>query len=100
MSNGYLYTLVFTATDTLTLYRSTDSGGSWGSYAAFTHTGLQEWSSVVVDKNGYAHLSYRVDTGSLDTIWYRRCNLTSAAWSAGLQVSGSDSNGGVIGSVW
>lgn len=99
-SNGNLYALGFTATDTLTLYRSTDSGGSWGSYAAFTHTGLQEWSSIVVDKYGYAHLAYRVGASSVDTIWYRRCNLSSASWSSGLQVSGSDANGGVNGSVW
>lgn len=100
MTNGYLYVLALTATDTLTLYRSTDSGGSWGTYASFTHTGLQEWSSIVVDRYGYAHLSYRVGVSSLDTIWYRRCNLTTAAWSAGLQVSGNNGNGGVNGSVW
>jgi hypothetical protein len=100
-TNGRLYVLARTsAVDTLTLYRSTDSGGSWGVYASFTHTGLQEWSSLVVDKNGYAHIAYRVGTGSADTTWYRRCNLSSAAWSSGLQMSGTDANGGSIGSRW
>lgn len=99
-SSGYLYVLARTGTDTLTLYRSTDSGGSWASYAAMTHTGLQEWSSLVVDRNGWAHIAYRIGTGTADTLWYRRCSLTSAAWGTALQVSGTDANSGSIGSRW
>lgn len=98
-TNGRLYVLVRTGTDTLTLYRSTDSGGSWASYAAFTHTGMQEWGSLVVDRHGWAHLAYRIGASSTDTIWYRRCNLSTAAWSSGLQCSGTDANGGVNGSI-
>jgi hypothetical protein len=99
-SNGRLYALVQTASGTLTLYRSTDAGGSWASYAAFTHASLAEWSSLVVDKNGWAHVAYRVSTGSTDTIWYRRCDLVNAVWGSGLQTSASDANGGVAGSTW
>lgn len=98
-TTGYLYSLVRTGADTLTLYRSTDSGGSWSSYAAFTHTGLQEWGSIVADGAGWVHLAYRISASSADSVWYRRCSLASAAWSSGLQSSGSDPNGGVAGAI-
>lgn len=98
--NNYLFAALHTGTDTLTVYRSTDSGASWGSYAAFTHTGLQEWGSLVADSVGYIHLAYRVGTGTYDTIHYRRLNTSTATWSSALQTSGSDTNGGSIGSRW
>jgi hypothetical protein len=109
-SNGRLYALVQTATGTLTLLRSTDAGGSWSNAwgpgatsVGFTHTNLAEWSSLVVDKNGWAHIAYRVSTtggGGTDTIWYRRCDLVNAAWDGGMQTSSSDSNGGTAGATW
>lgn len=98
-STNYYYAAVRTATDTLTIYRSTDSGGSWGSYAAFTHTGLQEWSSLVFESAGYVHLAYRVGTGTTDSIQYRRLNVTTASFSSALQIA-DDANGGSIGSRW
>lgn len=100
MITGYLYTIVRTATSTLTLYRSTDSGGSWGSYAAFTHTGIQEWSSLVVDRNGWAHLAYRLGVSNNDSLHYRRCNLSTAAWGSALQYTSNYPNGGVNGAVF
>ncbi len=104
-SNGNLFVIVRTGASTLTVYRSTDSGGSWASYAAFTHTNLgsvAEWSSFIVDKNGWAHLAYRVSDTSSDTIWYRRVSTSAASptWSGGLQLSETDGNGGSPGSVW
>jgi hypothetical protein len=98
--NGYLFAALRTAADTLTVYRSTNAGASWASFSSFTHTGLQEWSSLVADQVGYIHLAYRVGTGTLDTIWYRRLNTSNATWSAGLQTSGPDANSGSIGSRW
>ncbi len=98
IDSGRLYVVVRTATNTLTVYRSTDSGGSWASYAAFSHTGLQEWSRIVVDRNAYAHLAYRIGDGSADSVWYRRLNLNTATWSSGIQASSTEANGGVIGS--
>lgn len=101
-ATGYLYVVVQTATATLTVYRSINSGTSWSSYASFSQTSLAEWSSIVVDIGGYAHIAYRVSTGSTDTIWYRRLTITgsSGTFSSGLQASLSDSNGGVAGSTW
>lgn len=99
-STARLFVLVRTAADTLSIYRSTDNGGSWAFFSSFTQTGLQEWSSLVVDTNGYAHIAYRMAITSTDSLWYRRCNLSSAAWSSGLQISASDANGGVTGSRW
>jgi hypothetical protein len=97
---GRLYSVIRTAADTLTVYRSTDAGGSWSSWASFTHTGLQEWSRLIIDRVGYGHIAYRVGTGSADTIWYRRVGLLSASFTSGLQCSNTDANGGTIGSRW
>lgn len=97
---GRLYAVVRTATDTLSVYRSLDGGGSWASWSSFTHTGLQEWSRFQLDRNGYGHLAYRLGTGTADTLWYRRVSLSSGSWSGQLQVSGTDANSGSIGSRW
>jgi len=100
---GYLYTVVRTATDTLTCYRSTDDGASWAAFGAFTHTGLQEWGSLVVDSFGYGHLMYRVGTsggGGTDQIWYRRIRMDTGSWFSGFAASAADSNGGTIASRW
>lgn len=100
-NTGYLYTVVRTAATTLTVYRSTDDGGSWSSYAAFTDASLAEWGSLVLDRYGYGHLMYRVSTaGNLDALMYRRLNLANATWSAVFQATTSDANGGVAGSRW
>lgn len=98
-----LFTAIRTATDTLTIFRSTDNGGSWASYASFTHTGLQEWSSIIAENGGYVHLAYRTGTsggGGQDILWYRRLNTGTGSFSSALQVSGNNSNGGTIGSRW
>jgi hypothetical protein len=92
-----MYAVVRTAADTLTVYRTTNEGTSWASFTSITHTGLQEWSRLVVDKAGWAHLAYRVNAASTDTLWYRRLGLSDGVWSPGLQVSGSPANGGVAG---
>lgn len=104
-SSGYLYALVQTATATLTVYRSTNGGTSWGSWASFSQSNLAEWSSLVIDGYGYGHLAYRISTtggGGTDTIWYRRFTTsgTSGSFSSGLQASLSDSNGGTAGGTW
>lgn len=99
-TNGRLYAVIRTAADTLSVYRSVDSGASWSSWSSFSHTGLQEWSRFFLDKNGFGHLAYRVNTGTADIIYYRRLDLGSAAWSAALQCSNTDANGGVAGARW
>lgn len=102
---GNLYVPVLTAAGVLTVYRSTNNGTSWASWASFTQTGLAEWSGLVCTIGGYAHIAYRVSTtggGGTDTIWYRRMTTTgtSGSFSAGLQTSSSDSNGGTAGATW
>jgi hypothetical protein len=102
-ADGRQYAIVLTATDTLTLFRSLDNGGTWTQLgAAFTHTGLQEWSRPVVDPQpgDYLHLAYRVGTGTADTIWYRRFFISGGAWTPGLQTSATDANSGTIGQRW
>lgn len=102
-SLDYLFVAVRTATDTLTIYRSTNSGSSWSSYSTYTHTGLAEWSSLFIDFNGFMNLAYRVSTtggGGTDTIWYVRMRVSNGSWSSPLQTSGSDSNGGTAGATW
>jgi hypothetical protein len=98
-TTDYLYCVVHTATDTLTVYVSTNSGTSWASLSSFTHTGLQEWSSVVYETT-YLHIAYRIGTGSTDAVYYRRYNITANTWSAAQISSGLDANGGTIGSRW
>lgn len=97
---GRVYAVIRTAADTLTVYRSLDNGGSWASWTSFTHAGLQEWSRLYVDTGGYAHIAYRINAASADSIHYRRVALATGTWSAALQTSGSDANGGVAGSRW
>jgi hypothetical protein len=98
-TTDYFYALVHTATDTLSVYISTNSGGSWSLLTSFTHTGLQEWSSIVWESN-FLHLAYRIGTGTADSIYYRRFNLTTSTWSSALLISNADPNGGTIGSRW
>lgn len=102
INTGNLWVLGQSGVNTLTLYRSTDSGGTWTSYAAFTHSTLEEWSRVVVDKNLYAHVAYRVNGGTEDVLYYRRVYLASGspAWTSALRVSGAGDNGGVAGAAW
>jgi hypothetical protein len=98
--DGVLFSLVRTGTDTLGVYRSTDNGVSWSLLSSFTHSTLQEWSRLVVDAIGYAHVAYRITSGSNDVLYYRRLNIGSGSWSSALQVSGTDANGGTPGYRW
>lgn len=99
--DGFLYALVVTATDTLQVYRSINSGSTWASFgSSFSHTGLQEWSRIVADHGGYLNIAYRIGTGSADTIHFRRFYIATTTWSSALQTSATDANGGSIGSRW
>ena len=103
-TNGDQY--VFGRSDNTTGYRvwkSTDNGATWNTYATFTRSNLIEWSSIVVDKNKFLHIAYRVSTsggGGTDLLFYRRLALVAAQWGDELQVSATDSNGGTPGSYW
>lgn len=98
-SNGYLWCVALTAANQLTAFRSTNDGGSWSSVASFTHTGLQEWSSLVIDKGGRdAHLMYRLDSAGQDGVYYRRLDLDAGVWGGGVLMSGTFNNSGVPGS--
>jgi hypothetical protein len=95
-----LYAVVRTGTDTLSSYISTDNGSSWLLMDTFTHTGLQEWAGPVIDRDGNGHVVYRIGDGTNDRVYYRRMDLATELWGGGVQVSGTDANGGVIGSRW
>lgn len=95
-----MYVALRTAADTISIYRSTNEGGSWASYSSFTHTGLQEWSSPYLDRFGGLHMAYRINTGTADVVYYRRMLCSTGAWSAAVQASATDANGGVAGSRW
>lgn len=104
-SPNYLY--AFGRSDnsnTFMIWRSIDGGSSWGTWASFNRSGVGDWSSLVLDKSGYAYIAYRWSDSSFDRLYYRRCNLSTATWEAELQVSGTNgsgnANGGVQGSFW
>jgi hypothetical protein len=102
LGTGNLFAIFQAAAGTLSVWRSTNSGGSWASYASFTHASLAEWSSLVADASGYLHLAYRVSTtggGGTDAIYYRRLNTSTAAWSGPTEAT-NDANGGTAGAVW
>jgi hypothetical protein len=82
------------------IHRSTDSAATWAAWSSFTHTGLQEWSSIIVDSFGYLHVAYRIGNGTYDQLYYRRLNLTTMAWSGGTAITNQDGNAGSIGSRW
>lgn len=103
-STGYLFAAFRSATDTLAVWRSIDSGATWATYASFTHVGLAEWSSLVADTSAgsYLHIAYRVSTtggGGTDAIYYRRLNTATAGWSGSTEAT-IDSNGGTAGAIW
>lgn len=102
--NGNQYAFFRTATTTYALYRSTDGGASWTARTGFTRSDLIEWSSLVMDANGYIHIAYRVSNTTDDRVFYRRYFADTDAWESELQVSGSpvgsgDANGGTPGAV-
>jgi hypothetical protein len=104
-STGYYY--FFARSDNTTGYRvwrSIDGGTTWTTYASFTRSGIGEWSSIVIDKARKLHIAYRFSDGTYDRLFYRLLDLTTATWSAELQVSGTngsgDANGGVAGAFW
>jgi hypothetical protein len=99
-TTDYYYAVARTGTDTLTLYVSTNNGSSWSTLSSFTHTGLQEWSSIVLDSSLRLHLAYRLSVSSQDSIWYKRYDLNTNTWTANKQISQLDANGGVNGSRW
>lgn len=101
LTTGYLYATFFSSTaNTLATYQSINGGTSWSSYASFTRAGLAfDWTSTVIDKNGWLHMGYRVNESSTDKLYYRRLDLTTAVWGTELLVA-ADANGGTGGAVW
>jgi hypothetical protein len=98
--NGYLYALILNSALNWELRRSTDNGGSWGSYLILTRTAVQEMGAIAIDKAGWLHWCYRTNEGSEDRLYYRRVELDDIpAWGLEYLVS-ADANGGVAGAVW
>lgn len=98
---GNQWAVVRTAASQIGVFKSSNNGTSWALTGSFTHATLQEFGGLFIDKNGYGHMMYRISTGSnADEIWYRRLNLTTGLWAAGVQASASDANSGTPGSRW
>lgn len=99
-SSGYLFVMgKDTTSNQYTLYRSTNGGTSWSSYASFTRSNLAEMGSLFVGRDGYARLVYRVNESSNDKIYIRGLNLSTTSWESELLLS-SVGNGGSGGSVY
>lgn len=96
-TNGDLYALVRLETAAgLTIRKTNSAAASWSGWSPMTRANIAEWSSLVVDRNKFAHFVYRVNESSEDRVYYRRCDLRSGLMSAELLVA-SGSNGGVSG---
>jgi hypothetical protein len=93
----WFYAAVRTGTDTLTIYRSTNNGGSWASITTLTHTGLQEWGSLIWETR-YLYLAYRTGDGTSDRLHYWRWDLDQNSFSSILVRQ--DANGGTPGNRW
>jgi hypothetical protein len=81
------------------VYRSTDSGGSWSTFATLVRASIVEIGSILIHHQGWLHWVYRTNESSEDRIYYRRLYIPTAAWSTELLVS-SAGNGGVAGAVY
>lgn len=98
-SSGYLYCLVKSSTaNTYTMYRSTNNGSSWASFAATTRSNVQELGSIFLGKIGYLHWFYRTNESNQDRIYVRGLHIASATWVDELLLA-APGNGGVAGAV-
>lgn len=100
LSTGYLYAMVKASTaNNYVVFRSTDNGGSWASFATLVRASIAEIGSIIIHHQGYLHWIYRTGESNEDRIYYRRLVLSTATWGSELLVS-FGANGGVTGSVY
>ncbi len=99
---GNLYVMITNNAGQPELYNGGTTGATWTSTGLILNrSGLQEWSSIFVDEEGYLHIAYRVNTGTHDAIYYRRAGFISGvlSWSTELPLK-TAANGGVAGAVY
>ena len=97
-NTGHLW-LVFRSTSTqVSVWKSTDNGGSFSVQGTFTRAGLYDIADARIDQAGdHIHLVYLVNESSTDKILYKRLDIRSgtASFATGeLQVTAA-ANGGV-----
>jgi hypothetical protein len=96
-TSGALVTVVRESGGNLAFWISTDNGASWSDLGIdIARSGLQEWSGVFVDRDGFLHLAYRVYESGQDRIYYRRAAVDG--WSGELLVAAA--NAGAAGAVF
>jgi hypothetical protein len=91
VSTGALLSVVRETGGNLAFWVSTDNGGSWSDLNIdINRGGLQEWSGVYIDGDGWLHIAYRVYESGQDRVFYRRAS-TAAGWSSEIQVASANS---------
>lgn len=97
MFTNTLWAIVWTATSTFTIYKSTDGGVSWTASNTISRANVSNMGEMRLDNLGeQIHWSYITNESSYDKVWYRRIDVTSgtAAPAAELLVHQAG-NGGV-----
>lgn len=75
---GHLWAVVRTTATQVTVFKSTDSGGSWASQGSFTRSGMYELGETRIDTAGdHLHIAYLVNESSLDKLYYKRIDIRS-----------------------
>jgi len=98
-TTGNLYALVrASAADTFEIWRSINNGSTWTLLLSVVRTAVQEIGSIFVHPEGWLYWCYRTSESSQDRIWFRRADLTAAAWQAELLVA-NPANGVHIGGM-
>jgi hypothetical protein len=100
---GYYWCMVKSSTaNTYTVYRSTDQGASWASYASVVRANIVEIGSMVAYGGAppwFMYWCYRTNESSEDRIYMRRFDLSTGTWEAERLVY-SVANGGVAGTFF
>lgn len=99
VETGYLYASLINNGGNVEIFRSTDNGGSWSSYATWTHSGIQEHIMKVTQSRDL-HVVIRTNESSQDRIYYRRYSILNNGWVAAETQLGTAANGGVAGAVY
>jgi hypothetical protein len=78
VDTGDLWAVVRTAATQISIFKSTDAGGSWTSQGSFTRTGLYDLGEARIDTAGeQLHIVWVENVSSTDRIMYKRVDIRS-----------------------